>query len=162
MALNGNILLPSFFCPSSGVSGQQAGRPEGGASHPRCIHVGPRVRGAAGTPRKRLEGAFGARFRLRSLAGAGTREVKRLSASSALPPVSQVILNNKTIGGGGLFAPKPKVLEVVCSVECSRSRLQIQSPCRRNIDQRTLFQYPNAYLSSSRVYPVRARGSFQF
>lgn len=29
------------------------------------IHVGPRVRGAAGTPRKRLEGAFGARFRLR-------------------------------------------------------------------------------------------------
>ena len=103
MARNGNILLPSFFCQSSGVSGQSAvllapardltlalsgpprgdeepeREPEGGASHPRCIHVGPRVRGAAGTPRKRLEGAFGARFRLRSLAGAGTRKVKRLS-----------------------------------------------------------------------------------
>ena len=60
MALNGNILLPSFFCQSSGVSGQRAGRPEGGASHPRCIHVGPRVQGAAGSPWKRLVGAFGA------------------------------------------------------------------------------------------------------
>ena len=39
MALSGNILLPSFFCQSSGVSGQRAGRPEGGsvssAVHPR-------------------------------------------------------------------------------------------------------------------------------
>jgi hypothetical protein len=44
------------------------------------------VRGAAGTPRKRLEGAFGARFRFRSLAGAGTREVKRLSDFCTLTP----------------------------------------------------------------------------
>ena len=92
MDLNGNILLPSFFCQSSGVSGQRAGRPEGGASHPRCIHVGPRVRGAAGTPRKRLEGAFGARFRLRSLAGhrgeRGTRFVSQLHPDLSLTPFS--------------------------------------------------------------------------
>lgn len=53
---------------------------EGGASHPRFIHVGPRVRGAAGTPRKRLEGAFGARFRLRCLAGAATSKPRDRSA----------------------------------------------------------------------------------
>lgn len=38
---------------------EQEREQEGGAAHPRGIHVGPRGRGAAGTPRKRLEGARG-------------------------------------------------------------------------------------------------------
>lgn len=70
---------------------EQERAPEGGASHPRCIHVGPRIRGAAGTPRKRLEGAFGARLRLRSLVGAGTRKVKRLLKACTLVLVSLFI-----------------------------------------------------------------------
>jgi hypothetical protein len=44
-------------------------------------NVGHRVRGAAGTPRKRLEGAFRARFRHLCLAGIATREERDLSAS---------------------------------------------------------------------------------
>ena len=76
------LFISLWLSPGSGPprgDEEQEREPEGGAAHPRCIHVGPRGRGAAGTPRKRLEGAFGARFRLRCLAGAGTREVKRLS-----------------------------------------------------------------------------------
>ena len=45
---------------------------KGGASHPRFIHVGPRVRGAAGTPRKRLEGAFGASIQAPSPSGSSS------------------------------------------------------------------------------------------
>lgn len=56
------------------------------ASDQRFKTVGPHVRGAAGTPRKRREGAFGARFRLLRLAGEGTREVKRLSDCRTLTP----------------------------------------------------------------------------
>jgi hypothetical protein len=48
-----------------------------------AAHEVPRER----RPTNRLEGAFGARFRLRCLAGAGTREVKRLSEFCTLPPV---------------------------------------------------------------------------
>lgn len=49
----------------------------------RCIHVGPRVRGAAGTLRKRLEGASGSRFRLLQLAGAGVACISQLQPNHA-------------------------------------------------------------------------------
>lgn len=80
-----SVLLAPARDLTLGLSGPPRGdeekerEQEGGASDQRFKNIGPRVRGAAGTPRKRLEGAIGARFRLRSLAGAGTREVKRLA-----------------------------------------------------------------------------------
>lgn len=86
-----SVLAPALDLTLA-LSGRQRGdeeqerEQEGGASDQRFKNSGPRVRGAAGTPRKRLEGAFGARFRLRSLADAGTREVKRLTDFCTLTP----------------------------------------------------------------------------
>jgi hypothetical protein len=82
------------------LSGRQRGdeeqerEQEGGASDQRFKNIGPRVRGAAGTPRNRLEGAFGARFRLRSLAGAGTREMKPWSEFCNLTPLPPLQTRN--------------------------------------------------------------------